>query len=307
MDPPEKGGMVKETRTEAMEAPPRGPLDPGARSLSVRARFWHPRFGRELVLVTVLYFAYELVADVTAGSRATALGNALAEVHLEQALGIFEERAAQTAVLQVRWLIETCNDYYATVHFVMPVVVLLWLWWRFPARYRQWRNALAWLTAISLVVFVFFPVMPPRLLPHSYGFVDTMRSFGGAGHLDDVLLTDVGDPYAAMPSLHVAWALWCAVAMYPTVRNRWLRALLVADPIVTTFVVIVTANHFFLDVVAGVVVVMMGAGLAKVRWAAVGLRVTAAIRSSRTQVRSRSQVRGLARGYWREGIGGKQR
>lgn len=247
-------------------------------SNSFRSRFWHPRFWRELVLVGVLYFAYEVVADVTAGSRATALANALSEVHLEQSLGVFDEHAIQAVVLKVRWLIQACNDYYATVHFVMPVVVLLWLWWRFPVRYRQWRNALAWLTAISLVVFVVFPVMPPRLLPHSFGFVDTVRTLGGAGHLDDVLLTDVGDPYAAMPSLHVAWALWCCVAMLPTVRHRWLRALLVADPIVTTFVVIVTANHFFLDVAAGVVVVAMGAGLAKLPWARLRHQLASAVR-----------------------------
>ncbi len=217
-------------------------------------------------MVAILYFAYEVVAEVTTGSHATALADGLAQVHLEQALGWFHEAYLQSLALHVPGLAQFCNDYYATVHFVMPVVVLVWLWWRFPARYRRWRNALAWLSGISLVVFVAFPVLPPRLLPSGFGFVDTMQTLGGAGHLDGVLLTDVGALYAAMPSLHVAWAAWCTFAMLPTVRHRWLKALLVADPIVTTIVVIVTANHYFVDVVAGVIVLGMGAGLAHVPW-----------------------------------------
>jgi hypothetical protein len=231
-----------------------------------RERFWQPRFWRELVMVTVLYFAYEAVGDAMSGSHAEALANALAEVHLEKGLGIFAERYIQSVALSVPGLAAFCNDYYAIVHFVMPVVVLVWLWWRFPERYRQMRNVLAWLTGISFVVFVVFPVLPPRLLPPSFGFVDTMKTFGGAGRLDTVLLSYVGAQYAAMPSLHVAWATWCAVAMLPTVRRRWLKALLVVDPILTTLVVIVTANHYFLDVIGGLVVLLIGLAFARVAW-----------------------------------------
>ncbi len=239
---------------------------PGTSVPAWRDRFWRRRFWRELVIVTVFYFAYELIGDVMSGSHASALADALAQVHLEKGLGIFDERYIQSVALSVPGLGQFCNDYYATLQFLMPVVVLLWLWWRFPERYRQMRNALAWLTGISFIVFFAFPVLPPRLLPTTFGFVDTMKTLGGAGRLDTVLLSYVGAQYAAMPSLHVAWAAWCAVAMVPTVRHRWLRALLVADPIITTFVVIVTANHFFLDVIAGVVVLWMGIALARVPW-----------------------------------------
>ncbi|MGH9073033.1 MAG: phosphatase PAP2 family protein, partial [Acidimicrobiales bacterium] len=231
-----------------------------------------PRFWRELTVVVVFYVAYELIADVTAGSRYAALSNALAEVHLERAMGLFHEQAIQHFFLGDLWLVQASNDFYATVHFVMPVVALVWLWWKFPGRYRRWRNALAWLTGISLVVFVAFPVLPPRLLPATYRFVDTMQALGGAGRLDGVLLSDVGNAYAAMPSLHVAWAAWCAAALVCSVRRWWLKVLLVADPIATTFVVVVTANHLFLDVIGGALVLVAGIGLSRVPWPRLGPR-----------------------------------
>lgn len=238
----------------------------GADAPPWRDRFWHPRFWRELVMITGLYFTYQAIGDYTSGSHALALADALAEVNLERTLGIFTERYVQSVALVMPGLAQFSDDYYATVHFAMPIVVLVWLWWRFPARYRVWRNALAWLTLIGFVVFVAFPVLPPRLLPASFGFVDTMKTLGGAGQLDAALLSDVGASYAAMPSLHIAWSVWCVAAMYPTLGRRWLKALLLADPILTTVVVIVTANHFYVDVIAGVIVAAMGVGLARVSW-----------------------------------------
>lgn len=222
-----------------------------------------PRFWSELALVVAFYGLYELVSGVTSGASKAALGHALGEVRVERDLGIFWEQSVQRFFLGQVWLVQASNVFYATVHFVMPVVALLWLFWKFPARYRRWRNAMAWMMGLSLVVFIMDPVMPPRLLPAAYRFVDTMRIYRGAGSLDRVLLTDVGDLYAAMPSLHVAWAGWCAAALVPTVRRVWLKVLLIADPVVTTFVVLVTANHFILDVVGGVVVLAAGIGLSR--------------------------------------------
>lgn len=220
-----------------------------------------PRFWAELALVATFYGLYELVSGVTAGAGGPALGHALGEVQVERALGIYWEPAIQRLFLGQVWLVQASNVFYATVHFVMPVVALLWLFWKFPARYRRWRNAMAWMMGLSLVVFILDPVLPPRLLPAAYRFVDTMKVYKGAGSLDQVLLTDVGDLYAAMPSLHVAWAGWCAAALIPTVRRVWLKVLLVADPVLTTFVVLVTANHFILDVIGGLVVLAAGIAL----------------------------------------------
>ncbi|MGH9103006.1 MAG: phosphatase PAP2 family protein [Acidimicrobiales bacterium] len=234
-----------------------------SREWQAAARTRPRRWWGEVLVVALFYVAYSATSAVTGGKRSLAVANALREVHLERQLGIYFERSLQSAVLEAQWLVKACDVFYATIHFLLPIATLLWLYFKVPHRYRVWRNALGWATAIALVVFALFPVAPPRLLPPAYGFVDTMTTVGGAGHLDSTLLKEAGNQYAAMPSLHVVWAAWCAAALAPAVRRRWLAALLWADPFVTAFVVLVTANHFVLDVLAGLAVLAMGALLGR--------------------------------------------
>jgi membrane-associated phospholipid phosphatase len=105
-------------------------------------------------------------------------------------------------------------------------------------------------TAVGFVCFWLLPVAPPRLLPGSFGIVDTMRATG-TGHVESTLISTAGDQYASMPSLHVAWAVWCALALYPVLRHRALRVLVAAYPVMTTLVVVATGNHYLLDAAAG--------------------------------------------------------
>src|SRR5215467_5027942 len=95
--------------------------------------------------------------------------------------------------------------------------------------------------------------------------VDTLRAAAGSGHFETTLINTAGDQYASMPSLHVAWAVWCALALYPMFRHRALRVLVVAYPVMTTLVVVATGNHFFFDAVAGTL-------LACLTWAVVSQR-----------------------------------
>src|SRR5205085_9625047 len=132
---------------------------------------------------------------------------------------------------------------------------------RHPEQYRRARTALAVTTAVAFACFWLYPVAPPRLLPAGFGIVDTLRA-GGSGHPEPTLITTAGDQYASMPSLHVAWAVWCALALYPVVRHWWARVLVAAYPVMTTLVVVATGNHFFLDALAGTV-------LAGLTWAVV--------------------------------------
>jgi membrane-associated phospholipid phosphatase len=142
------------------------------------------------------------------------------------------------------------NTYYGGTHFLVPAAILAWLVLRHPERYARARTALAVMTAVAFVCFWLYPVAPPRLLPASFGFVDTLRD-GAPGHLEGSLINTAGDQYASMPSLHVAWAVWCALALYPMFRHWALRALVVAYPVMTTLVVVATGNHYFLDAAAG--------------------------------------------------------
>ena len=212
------------------------------------------RFWNQLVLVAVIYFAYEYTSSLASGSKSVAQKNALQEVGFERFLHSFFEADFQGFFIKhAIWVIKAADVYYVSVHFILPVVVLFLLFIKYPQRYILWRNTMALLNGFALIVFILFPVMPPRLLPHAYHFVDTQAVYGGAGTFDATLMKDAGNLYAAMPSLHFAWAIWCTLAIVSVVRTRWIKLLLLAHPIITVFVVIVTANHFWVDVAAGFV------------------------------------------------------
>jgi membrane-associated phospholipid phosphatase len=183
-------------------------------------------------------------------------------VSAEQHLGLFREHAVQQAIIGSDTVTDAFNAYYGGTHFLIPALVLAWLVFRHPAHYARARTALVVTTALGFLCFWLFPVAPPRLLPARFAIIDTLVAPDGSGHFDSTLINSAGDKYASMPSLHVAWAVWCALALYPVARHWALRALAVAYPLVTTLVVVATGNHFFLDVIAGTV-------LACVTWAIV--------------------------------------
>lgn len=228
---------------------------------------WHSRpfrlrFWREFLIVGVFDLVYEWTSDFAGSSRTAAYHHALAQIRWERALGLFQERTIQAWFLHSRLFIQLADLFYATIHFALPVVALVWLFRSRPERYLRWRDALAWTTALALVCFTVFPLMPPRMLPSSYGIVDTMVKVGGLGSWDRALLDEAGNQFAAMPSLHVSWALWSCLALLPLVRRPWAKALLILDPIATVAVILATGNHFTLDIVGGVVVLGAGYGLA---------------------------------------------
>jgi hypothetical protein len=230
------------------------PVNPATR----RLRWW-----KEVLAVVAFDAVYEWTSSKAAGAHAVAGNHAQQIVHAERSVGIFREQAIQHWFLPHRLLIETSDLFYSTVHFVLPVVTLVWLFRRFPERYIRWRNTLAWMTALGLIGFITYPLLPPRFLPSSFGFVDTLNVIGGIGSWDSALMKDAGNLYAAMPSLHIAWALWCVFALLPVVRRRWIKALLILHPVVTLFSIVVTANHYFLDALGGVVVFSAGVAIAR--------------------------------------------
>ncbi len=227
-----------------------------------------PSAWREVALVVGFYGLYTLVRGQF-GSAATspdhALGNAQTVIGIESHLGLYNELALQQFFLQWPWVIRAFNIFYGTFHFVVPIAVLVVLHRVRPQRYRRWRDSLAATTALALVGFSLFPLMPPRLLCDcalgsgtESGFVDTLSQYGGLWSFGSHGVGAVSNQYAAMPSLHFAWALWCACAVYPLVRSRWARAAIISFPLVTLLVIVVTANHFWLDALGGAVV--LGAG-----------------------------------------------
>lgn len=226
-----------------------------------------PRWWRELMLIAGFYAAYTTVRDLR-GTRPVsadrAFGNARLVIAVERRLGVFHEAAIQHYFLHFHLLIVVLDVLYGSLHFIVTAAVLIVLFFRFPQRYRRWRNTLALATVLALLGFAFFPLMPPRLLPGRYGFVDTLHVVGGLWDFDSGPMTHITNQYAAMPSLHFSWSLWSAAALLPTLKQRWSKALAVTYPAVTLFCVVITANHFFVDVVAGAVIVV--AGYVGARW-----------------------------------------
>lgn len=215
-------------------------------------------------MIAAFYAVYTLVRDLRGTrpvSASLAFANARRVVGLEKAIGIFQEADIQHWALHYRFLVESLDVWYATTHFVVTTAVLVALFFARPSQYRPWRNTLATATAVALVGFALFPLMPPRLLPGAYGFTDTLKTVGGLWNVDSGPMLHVSDQYAAMPSLHFAWALWCGLVLWSILPRRWMKGLALAYPAITLACIIITANHYFTDTAAGAAIIAFGYGI----------------------------------------------
>ena len=220
-----------------------------------------PGWVREIVLAASFYGLYTLSRDLQGSatvSYANALGNASRIIDLERYLGIFHEEALQRTLIGHRVIIETANVFYGSLHMVVTVFVLVVVYRTNCVSYQRARNALAATTALALVGFAAFPTLPPRLLPSSYGFVDTLTKFGTLWSFDSGAVAKLSNQYAAMPSLHFAWALWCAISLAPILHNKSARIVVYLYPAITLTVIIATANHFILDALCGAAILAVG-------------------------------------------------
>ncbi len=240
------------------------------------ARVRGPRWWKELLIVLVFYVLYTGVRNMQGSARdsiAQACTNARRILSAEGFLHIRWEQAIQDAFIDHRWFIWTWNNFYGSAHFLVTIGALVWLFRRAPERYGLMRTTLAATTALALIGFRFFPLAPPRLIGEhctfagSYHFVDTLKTIGGLWNFDSGAMQEVSNQYAAMPSLHFGWSLWCAIVLTSLVRSRWARLLSIAYPMMTLFTIVVTANHYLLDAAGGAVVLALGHAIARaIRW-----------------------------------------
>lgn len=227
-----------------------------------------PRWWTELPLLALVYGAYSAGRLVARGDVSTAVDHGLAILRLEQTLHINFEHPLNR-LFTARPSIGIPADFaYASLHYLVTPVVLVWL---FRRRQEIYRRARAWLmtsTMLGLIGFTLLPTCPPRLLEARHGFVDTMAQYSSYGWWGNEASAPRGmggmtNQYAAMPSLHVGWAIWCGILLWRHSRNPYVRAAGVAYPVITVLVVMGTANHYFLDAVAGAAVMGVGALLAR--------------------------------------------
>lgn len=230
----------------AADSVPTEPLDPEAEKKARRKRTMRDAV-RELLLVAVLFLIYKLGRGVSSDATSQAFANAKEVLTLQKTLRLPDESVVQHWYIQSEWMRSAANQYYTWVHFPITVAFLLWLWIRHRDHYRWIRNLLAIMTGVALVIHILVPLAPPRMMP---GFVDTglddgTSPYSGAGK-------EIANQYAAMPSLHFGWALVVAIGVMAVWCNRdplrrigskaiWLH------PAITLLVVVVTANHYWLD------------------------------------------------------------
>ena len=177
-------------------------------------------------------------------------------------MGFPNEATLQGWFIDSEVLIKIANTFYFVMHFPSMIVFLVWVMVRKIEWMPQVRASLCLATFSGLIIHLLFPLMPPRLMV-SYGFIDTAKVFGPDPY--SLGIAKAANEFAAMPSLHVGWALLIALAAIRILKTpaRWLMLL---HPILTTIVVVVTANHFWLDIIVGAILALAGWQLATKYW-----------------------------------------
>lgn len=217
------------------------------------------RFLLELVLILGGFFAYHLVRGAVNSRVEDAFANAAGLIHVERSLGIFWEVQLQGLVLSHDVLVRLFNWIY--IWGFLPVVggLALWIFFFRPRSFALYRNAFLISGAIGLIFYITLPVAPPRFLP-DLGFIDTVTQKDNIYHLlqNPALVNE----YAAMPSLHLGWNLLVGLALFRTTSLWYTKAFGLLMPVLMLAAVVFTANHYLLDTVAGVAVVLAALWLA---------------------------------------------
>jgi membrane-associated phospholipid phosphatase len=217
----------------------------------LRDRNWRA-VPRELAVVGGGAAVYFGVRGLTEGSVAAANRNAGRLYEAEEALGIDVEKAVQEPVARSDAFTTAMNWVYIWGHWPVIIATLLWLVLSHPAVYARTRNAMLLSGAVGMLVFAMWPVAPPRLA--DLGLVDTVTEYSRSYRvLQPPAFTN---QYAAMPSLHVGWDLLIGLAIIAAASRVWVRTIGVLLPILMGWAVVATANHFVLDAVVGVLLVL---------------------------------------------------
>jgi len=209
----------------------------------------------ELATLGAGYAAYALVRLAPHSARRAAFGHAVQLWQAERRLHLTVEPYLNHLAGAHPLLAEAAGYYYGLFHFIITALVLAWLYLRRPAAFGQLRSALVLATTAANVVFWAWPAAPPRFSVPGMTDILVTRDILGAAHPRGA--TSLVNLYAAMPSLHVAWAAWCATAIVITTGTRW-RHLAWLYPAATILVVLASANHFLLDTAGGLAVAGLG-------------------------------------------------
>jgi hypothetical protein len=216
-------------------------------------------FVRQLAIWFGFYVAYQIARGVADRNTAEAFDNGWKVIDAERRLGSLWELSLQGFLQSSDSMIRLTSWTYWLSQFAVLGLALLWVYLRRTESFFRFRNTILLANLIGLAGYVLLPTAPPRMFPE-VGFSDTLALFGGLDH-GSTVIAFASNPYAAMPSLHAADALIVGVTMAFVVRNPIGKALWLAWPVWVWFAVIATANHFWLDIAAGIAVAAL-AGIA---------------------------------------------
>ena len=217
-----------------------------------------PKWWQEIAIIGFCYWVYGQVRNLVPEQKSIAMRHGRSIQHLQDALHLNFERSLNSFVASHEPLAQVMDYYYATLHFILTIGCLVWLYRAHPRIYRGARTVLFATSLIALAGFYLYPLAPPRLFPQ-YGYIDTLLKFHTWGSLADPKIAEHSNQFAAMPSLHIGWALWCSAVIYLCARRLWVRVLGLVYPVATLLVIVGTANHFIIDAIAGLIVFLAGA------------------------------------------------
>jgi hypothetical protein len=212
----------------------------------------------EIAMIVGFYFVYSAVRNLHGGVGDTpphAFDHAHQIISLEHHLGIYHEQTFQSWAMHFRPLIISANYFYGSLHFIVTIFAGVFLYRRFSDDYPRFRNTLGIATAIALIGFSLYPLAPPRMFP---GFIDTLERDPAFWSFNSGGMKSLSNQFAAMPSVHICWATWCALALGPRLKHQWARVLAWCYPVATFIVIVITANHYILDAVGGLLILGIG-------------------------------------------------
>jgi membrane-associated phospholipid phosphatase len=225
---------------------------------------WLPKgwgdLGRQAAILVSVDLAYTFVRGIADSQRAVAMSNGQTIIDLEKATGSFFEPSWQAFFLPMQGVIDVANQIYLNAQFSVALGFLVWLYLFRNESYYFVRNMFVASMGLALIGYTLYPTAPPRMFPE-YGFVDTINDFSNVNH-DSSLAKIFINPYAAVPSMHCAFAMMIGASAVMVCRNWWSKAWWAIWPLLVSWVTIVTANHYWVDAVLGWLVALCAALIA---------------------------------------------
>jgi hypothetical protein len=217
----------------------------------------------ELAGLIFLVWIYNWLQDLAPLRRKMAFSNAEALLSFERRSGLDPEAVLDHWLAHQHILALVASNFYAIAIFAVTFGLAAWMWWRRPDIYVPMRNCIVLANLIAFAVFWAFPVAPPRMLP---GFVDVVANAGGLGWHNS--LVSHADQLAAMPSMHLGYAVWCGLVLWRLAKTRAHKMLAAVVGggyiLLTTWVVLATANHYLVDVLGGLATTLLALALVEV-------------------------------------------